>query len=106
VTRSIKGQVELAAIDSMILAFGQLLQPVRPMEIFNFAKGTLLKEVLTKSDFGKHFKKLEREGFFWRTSDNRYVVTPRGDILAKRSLDYKVRDKLRFLILNKKRYLS
>jgi len=90
----------------MILSFGQLLQPATAREIYAFATGTIVGKSLNEDQFRKRFKKLEREGFFWRTANNKFVITPNGERLARGNLDPKKRDKLRLLILNKQRYNS
>jgi hypothetical protein len=90
--------------DSMILAFGQLVQPTSADEVYAFSDKTLVRESLTRTEFDARFKWLERNGFFWRTADNRYVVTPKGEALGLASMDSKKRDKMRLLILNRQRY--
>ena len=97
-------KVEVALIDSTILAVGQLLQPVCPGAIFSFGEKSVIRDALDEKEFKIHFKRLEREGLFWRTADDRYVVTARGDTLARASIKAKDRDKIRLLILNKNRY--
>ena len=54
-----KGNV--SEIDTMVLSYGQLLQPADADQIYDFSKGTLVAESLTASDFRSHFKRLERE---------------------------------------------
>jgi len=105
VARSSPGaNVSVAIIDATILAFAGLLQPTNAKEVFSFAKGTFLREVLNKTTFDRHFERLAKEAFLWQTATGEYVVTPKGDLLARRSLQRKERDKLRLLILNERRY--
>jgi hypothetical protein len=94
----------VSGIDTMILAYGQLLQPADANRIYAFSEGTLVGNTLSKDQFHVRFKKLERDGFFWRTADNKYMVTPKGEALALETMSRKQRDKLRLLILNKERY--
>ena len=99
-------KVSVALIDATILAFASLLQPTNEKEIFSYSNGTFLREVLNRTAFTKHFERLIKERFLWRTATGDYVVTPKGDFLSRRSLARKERDKLRLLILNKRRYKS
>ena len=88
----------------MIVAFGQLVQPASPEEVFEAARGTLVTDALDWATFRAHFGRLERGRYFWRTEAGGFVVTPKGDRLARASLDARTRDKLRLLILNRRRY--
>ena len=94
----------VSGIETMILAFGQLIQPADADQIYDFSKGTLVAKSFTREEFHKRFRWLERQGFFWRTFEHKYVVTPKGESLASKSLNPKARDKIRLLILNKERY--
>jgi hypothetical protein len=96
--------MKLMPIDSMIVAFGQILQPATAKSIYAFAQGTQLTETLNEKEFEKRFNALNRMGFFWRTSKKEYVVTPKGYDIACDSIDYKKRDKFRLLVLNERRY--
>ena len=101
---SIEANVSVALIDATILAFASLLQPTNEKEVFAHAKKTFLNDVLDRASFRNHFERLAREAFLWQTAAGKYVVTPKGDLLARRSLARKERDKLRLLILNERRY--
>lgn len=97
-------KVSVTAVDAMILAYGQLIQPTSADEIYEFSSETLISKSFTKDEFHDRFRQLERDGLFWRTAENQYVVTPKGDFFARKSLNGKRRDKLRLVILNKQRY--
>ena len=96
--------VTVALIDATILALAGLIQPTSARDVYSFAKGTFLRKVLNKTTFERHFERLAKEAFLWQTATGEYVVTPKGDLLARRSLQRKERDKLRLLILNERRY--
>ena len=94
----------LSPIDHVLLAIAQIIQPADKTAIFESLKGNVAGESLDEETFKKHFKFLEKSKLFWRTSDNKYIVTEEGDLYARASLKRNARDKLRLLYLNKKRY--
>jgi hypothetical protein len=101
-----KALLQVSPMDSMLLAFGQILQPTTVEEIYSYAEGTSLTKTLTLAECARSFRRLEHQRFFWRTADSKYVVTPLGEQLAQRSIDPKTRDKLRLFTLNRRRYLK
>jgi hypothetical protein len=102
--QSFRDDVELTQADLGLLAVAELLQPTDASEIHTFCKGTILGEALSEGELESHFRRLEREGYFWRTGLDKFVVTPRGEELARRVSNHRRRDKLRLLILNKNRH--
>jgi len=104
VGRDSKSEPELTQADLRILAVAELLQPTDAGEIYLFSKDTALGEALSGADLDTHFRRLERQGYFWRTGEDKFVVTPRGEELARKVSNRKDRDKIRLLILNRKRY--
>ena len=98
--------LRLSPSDSTILAVGMVLQPTTAEEIYSYAESTSLPKTLTLAECISHFRNLERQRLFWRTSASSYVVTPLGEQLALRSVDAKTRDKLRLLNLNARRYIK
>src|ERR1044071_1990611 len=95
---------QISSIDCAILAFAQLIQPARPEEIFEVARGNVQMDQPDEPSFFVHFNRLERAGFLWRTEDQKFVTTPGAYPLIKRALKPRDRDKLRLLLLNKQTY--
>jgi hypothetical protein len=94
----------ISSLDCAILAYFQLLQPATVEEAFAATKGKLLSQTIEFDSYKRHFNSLERNSFFWRTADKRYIVTPKAYPLIDKALPKKQRDKLRLLLLNKKAY--
>jgi hypothetical protein len=94
----------IAPIDAVILAIAQIVQPAFKDDIYEAVKGSHAGSELDEVSFRDHFRVLERAKLFWRTDDKKYVVTTTGDALARRSMNSKTRDKIRLLLLNKKRH--
>lgn len=95
----------IAPVDAIILAIAQIIQPADKDEIYEAVKDSPASADLDKGSFRSHFHVLENAGYCWRTADDKFVVTPQGDALARRSMNSKTRDKIRLLILNKERYI-
>jgi len=95
-----------APVDAVILAMAQVIQPAGKDEIYRSVKGSRFSADLDEKSFHSHFDTLERAKLFWRTEEKKYVVTAEGDTLARRSMNSKARDKVRLLLLNKKRYIN
>ena len=94
----------LSSLDCALLAYFQLLQPATVEEAFGATKGKLLAQTIEFDSYRRHFSALERNSFFWRTEDKRYIVTPKAYPLIEKALPKRQRDKLRLLLLNKRTY--
>ena len=102
-TRSTQSRTRFSAVDGLILSYAQLVEPTNAAEVNEFAEETELREAMTVEELAKRFNTLARNGYLWRTADEKFVVTPKGNRLARLSLDSEKRDKLRLLILNERR---
>jgi hypothetical protein len=96
----------LAPVDAVILAMAQIVQPATRQEICQTVRGSRTTKDLDEATFRRRFRLLEGGGFLWKTEADRFVVTPEGDALARRSMNGKTRDRIRLLLLNKRRHSS
>jgi hypothetical protein len=90
--------------DSLVVGICQILQPTTPNEVMEFAKGSKLAKAIPPEMIISQFPFLERNKFLFRTSDDRFVVTPKGENLADRAISARDRTKIRLLRVNSLRF--
>lgn len=90
--------------DSIVVGICQILQPATPDEVVEFAKGTKFAKMIPPEMIISQIPILERNKFLFRTSDDRFVVTPRGENLADRAISARDRTKIRLLRINSLRF--
>jgi hypothetical protein len=88
----------------LLLVTAQIEQPVKKGVIRKLFENSPYFGLVSESDFNRAFNKLECAQYLWRTADNSYVVTPKAEPLIRTALKHKQRDKIRLLMLNKRRY--
>lgn len=94
---------ELTPADAMLLAYAQIAQPTSAAETFSLAEQSVIVDVFDAQSFRRRFIHLSELAYLWRTADNRFVVTPKGERALLAAIPRKTRDKLRLLYLNEKR---
>lgn len=93
--------LELTPLDSVILAFCQLIQPVTCAAAFEAFQRQQIADGIDAKFFNKRFSFLDDAGYIWRCNDRKeYILTPRGYEISMHSIEPKTRDKLRLIFLN------
>jgi hypothetical protein len=96
--------LKIAPIDAALLSLVQLIQPASQTEIFEEAQGTIVLKILSKEEVTLHLRRLEKDRFLLRATNDRFIVAPKSYDLLVRSLPAKERDKARLFFLNEQRY--